>query len=82
MSVALTETAMIALDRWFDETRRVTGSTIETVLAETKADFARLNRRELRRDSAFGRGFRGGCSHMPLNSGTNQRAQLVVVHST
>jgi len=65
---------MIALHRRFDQARRIAGGTFELVLTETESDFARLNRSKLRRDSAFGRGLRGRCSDMSLNSGTNQRA--------
>jgi hypothetical protein len=69
---------MVALDRRLDETGGIVRSTVETVLRETESDFARLNRGELRRDAAFGRGLR----EVPVNSGTDQLAQFVLVHST
>jgi hypothetical protein len=84
MSVALTETAMIALDRRFDQARRIAGGSFKLVLPEADRD-------DWCRAAAEGRvspklswniASGGGVTHVPLNSGTNQRAQLVVVHST
>lgn len=82
MSVALAETAVIALDRRFDQARRVAGGSFKGVLTKADSDFARLYGRELRRDAAFGRSLRGVRCDMSLDRGPNQRAQLIVVHST
>jgi hypothetical protein len=82
MSVALTETAVIALHGRLNEARGVARRALETVLTETESAFAHLNNGELRRDAAFGRDPRTGNRSMALNRRSYQQTQLVVVHST
>jgi hypothetical protein len=67
---------MIAANGRLDQAHGVVGRALETVLREAEPDFARVNLSELRRDATF------GGPKVPLNGGSNQRAQLVFVHST
>ena len=83
MSVALTETTMVALHSGLDQTTRVAGGPFEPVLTERDGYVLAAGvSPKLSGLCVSEGGLRGCCSDMSLNSGTNQRAQLVVVHST
>ena len=83
MTVTFTETAVVALHCGLDQTRCVAGGSFEPVLTERDgyvlADGVSPKLSGL---CVSDGGLRGCYSDMSLDSGTNQRAQLIVVHST
>jgi hypothetical protein len=83
VAVTFTKAAVIALDRGLDQACRVAGGTFETVLTKGNSDVLaagvslKLTGLCVSKGGLTGRG-----PHVPLNGGSNQRAQLVIVHST
>jgi hypothetical protein len=83
MAVTFTKAAVIALHRGLDQTRRVAGGTFETVL--TKGNEYRLVAGvspKLTGLCMSEGGLRRGRPHVRLDRLPDQRAQIVVVHST
>jgi len=83
MTVTFTKSAVVALHCGLDQTRRVAGGPFEPVLTERDGYVLAAGvSPKLSGLCVSEGGLRGCCSDMSLNSGTNQRAQFIVVHST
>jgi hypothetical protein len=89
MSVALTETTMIALYRRLDQARCIAGRALQLILTEADGYWLRQEpvSPKLIRQRVSGGGREAGlawhsATHVLLDSRPNQAPQLFVVHST